>query len=294
MGKFMVGSLGLGENDFQISEAEADHTFLPSSSMTANLQQLNNNAEVMGRGMSLRINTEAAKGLQSVLKTNLGPRGTLKCLVGGAGQLKLSKDGSCLLSEMQIQHPTALLIARAATATDDTVGDGTSTTVIFCGELLKQADRYLSDGLHPRVIVDGFDEAKRIVGEVLEDFKRPFPDMLKDRELLTSVCRTTLGTKLRAELVGPLTEIVTDAFLMIRREGKVGTSGKVVNIVDLHMVEIMHMAHRMDIESRLVKGGLLSICVCVCGALPALTPPPKHVQVSCWITARATPTCRVA
>ena len=58
----------------------------------------------------------AANGLQNVLKTNLGPRGTLKMLVGGAGQIKLTKDGNVLLHEMQIQHPTAALIARTATA----------------------------------------------------------------------------------------------------------------------------------------------------------------------------------
>jgi hypothetical protein len=48
-----------------------------------------------------------------------GPRGTLKMLVGGAGQIKITKDGNVLLHEMQIQHPTASLIARTATAQDD-------------------------------------------------------------------------------------------------------------------------------------------------------------------------------
>jgi T-complex protein 1 subunit zeta len=57
--------------------------------------------------------------LQEILKSNLGPRGTLKMLVGGAGQIKLTKDGNVLLHEMQIQHPTAIMIARNATAQDD-------------------------------------------------------------------------------------------------------------------------------------------------------------------------------
>jgi T-complex protein 1 subunit zeta len=51
--------------------------------------------------------------------TSTGPKGTLKMLVGGAGQIKITKDGNVLLHEMQIQHPTAALIARAATAQDD-------------------------------------------------------------------------------------------------------------------------------------------------------------------------------
>ena len=48
-----------------------------------------------------------------------GPRGTLKMLVDGAGAVKLTKDGNVLLHEMQIQHPTAIMIARTATAQDD-------------------------------------------------------------------------------------------------------------------------------------------------------------------------------
>jgi T-complex protein 1 subunit zeta len=46
----------------------------------------------------------------------LGPKGTLKMLVGGSGDVKLTKDGKTLLHEMQIQNPTAALIARTATA----------------------------------------------------------------------------------------------------------------------------------------------------------------------------------
>ena len=59
-----------------------------------------------------------------------------------------------LLKEMQIQNPTAVMIARTAVAQDDITGDGTSSTVLIIGELLKQAERYLNEGLHPRVIVE--------------------------------------------------------------------------------------------------------------------------------------------
>lgn len=52
------------------------------------------------------------------------------------------------------------MIARAATAQDDITGDGTTSAVLLIGELLKQADRYIAEGLHPRVITDGYDIAK--------------------------------------------------------------------------------------------------------------------------------------
>ena len=83
---------------------------------------VNPNAEIVAQSQCLQVNVAAARGLQTVVKTNLGPRGTLKMLVGGAGQIKITKDGNVLLHEMQIQHPTAMMIARAATAMDDQVG----------------------------------------------------------------------------------------------------------------------------------------------------------------------------
>lgn len=52
------------------------------------------------------------------------------------------------------------MIARAATAQDDITGDGTTSVILMVGELLKQADRYISEGLHPRVITDGYEVAK--------------------------------------------------------------------------------------------------------------------------------------
>ena len=45
----------------------------------------------------------------------------------------------------QIQHPTASLIARVATAQDDITGDGTTSNVLIIGDLLKQADIYIAE-----------------------------------------------------------------------------------------------------------------------------------------------------
>ena len=79
------------------------------------LSLLNPKAETIRRGQALqvrlllsgfigrvdmKVNITAAQGLQDVLRTNLGPKGTLKMLVDGAGQIKLTKDGKVLLSEM--------------------------------------------------------------------------------------------------------------------------------------------------------------------------------------------------
>lgn len=134
------------------------------------LAQVNPKAEVIKRNQALFVNTSAAVSLQSVLKSNLGPKGTLKMytrgcinfyrLVSGSGDLKITKDGKVLLSEMSIIHPTAAMIARASTSQDDITGDGTNTTVILIGELLKQSERLVHENIHPRIITEGIEFAK--------------------------------------------------------------------------------------------------------------------------------------
>ncbi len=163
---------------------------------------------------------------------------------------------------MQIQNPTAVMIARAATAQDDICGDGTTSVVLLVGELLKQADRYIAEGLHPRIITDGFEIAKaealkvryaacanatRVcsitdLSQFLDEFKLPKE---VDRELLLSVARTSLTTKLSASLAQNLTADIVDAVLAIYQPG---------TKPDLHMVEIMKMQHRTASDTQLIRG----------------------------------------
>ncbi|CAJ0845570.1 7613_t:CDS:10 [Entrophospora sp. SA101] len=180
------------------------------------------------RGQALQINITGAIGLQDVLKSNLGPKGTIKMLVDGAGNIKITKDGKVLLSEMQIQNPTAAMIARAATAQDEITGDGTTSIVLLVGELMKQAERYISEGLHPRVVT-----------EVTKSI---------DRELLVNVARSSLRTKVQSTLADKLTEAVVDAVLAIKRDNQP---------IDLHMVEVMKMQHKTATDSRLIRGLVL-------------------------------------
>ncbi|KAI9752025.1 MAG: T-complex protein 1 subunit zeta [Lichina confinis] len=205
-------------------------------------QLLNPKAESRRRGEALKVNISAGEGLQDVLKSNLGPSGTIKMLVDGAGQIKLTKDGNVLLREMQIQNPTAVMIARAATAQDDITGDGTTSVVLLVGELLKQADRHIAEGLHPRVITDGFEIAKAEALKFLDSFKL---EKEIDRELLLSVARTSLSTKLNRTLAEQLTPSLVDAVLAIYQPPAKP---------DLHMIEIMKMQHRTASDTQLIRG----------------------------------------
>jgi T-complex protein 1 subunit zeta len=174
---------------------------------------------------------------------------------------------------MQIQNPTAAMIARTAVAQDEQVGDGTTSVVLLVGELLKQADRYISEGVHPTVIATGFDVAKKqalsvgwllflfiVINEkyfqFLDTFKIPQP---VDRATLINVAHTSLATKLNHILAKQLAADVVDAVLAIQPPPpppplKDGDPPEFREPIDLHMVEIMKMQHRTSTETQLVRG----------------------------------------
>jgi len=208
----------------------------------AAINLLNPKAEFARAAQALSINISAARGISEVMRTNLGPKGTMKMLVSGAGDIKITKDGNILLHEMQIQHPTASLIAKASTAQDDIIGDGTTSIVLLIGEIMKQADPLIAEGVHPRIITDGLDIARGEALAVLESMRIPV-DL--ERDLLVNVAKTSLRTKVHHKLADLLAEICTDAVLAIYDPKEQ---------LDLHMIEMMDMQHRSELDTTLIKG----------------------------------------
>jgi T-complex protein 1 subunit zeta len=102
------------------------------------------------------------------------------------------------------------------------------------------------EGLHPRVIIDGIEEAKDRLVEFLDESR--VPKDVTNHEFLCSVCKTAISTKITQKLADMLTPIIVDAVLTIKRESEP---------IDLHMVEILSMQHSSDIDTRLVKGLVL-------------------------------------
>ena len=120
--------------------------------------------------------------------------------------------------------------------------------MLFTGELLKQAERFISEGLHPRLITEGYEIAKEMVLDFLEGFKINQPNIFQDREIIANVVRTSLRTKLSNELADTMSEAIVDSILAIAEEDKP---------IDLHMIEIMHMQHRSGTDSCFVNGIVL-------------------------------------
>ncbi|KAF1744669.1 hypothetical protein MXB_797 [Myxobolus squamalis] len=201
----------------------------------SSLSLINPKADLVRAQFALQVNTSAARALQDILSSNLGPRGTMKMLVSGGGEIKITKDGSVLLSEM-----VAFLIMNSANTASYGLINIKSR---FCTrEMLRQAELLTVDGMHPSFIVSGFDTARDESLKLLSKWAKKID--VNDREMLKNVARTSLSTKVNVELIPILADVVVDAILCVKKSEE----------IDLHMIEIMQMLHKSDIDTRLIKG----------------------------------------
>lgn len=108
------------------------------------------------------------------------------------------------------------MIARAATAQDEITGDGTTSVVLLVGELLKQADRYISEGLHPRVIADGYDIAKMEALKV-EWLWKSFHECWTDPPAVPRRLQAREGSRPRASFIRRAHIVIHEARQLARR-----------------------------------------------------------------------------
>jgi len=71
---------------------------------------------------------------------------------------------------MEIESPAAKMVVEVAKTVDEVAGDGTTTSVVLGGELLKKAEELLEQELHPSVITLGYRLAEKKSKEVLDEF----------------------------------------------------------------------------------------------------------------------------
>merc|ERR1719453_1039440 len=100
-------------------------------------------------------NINACTAVVDIVKTTLGPRGMDK-LIEGEGDTTITNDGATVMKKLNIVHPAARILCDISKAQDNEVGDGTTSVVVFAGELLKEAKHFLEDGLVAPPIIKGF------------------------------------------------------------------------------------------------------------------------------------------
>lgn len=203
-------------------------------------------------------NIMAAKAVAAAVRTALGPKGMDKMLVNSVGDIVITNDGATILKEMDIEHPAAKMIVEVAKTQDDEVGDGTTTAVVFAGELLKNAESLLEQGIHPTVIANGYRMASIKAKDILKnitktvDIKVANTVAANDRDILLKIASTAI-TGRTAELSKDIfAKLAVDAVLSVVDvdETNVSESRK----VDIDNIKIeKNVGGSLD-SSEMVKG----------------------------------------
>ncbi|MGI0035495.1 MAG: thermosome subunit beta, partial [Nitrososphaera sp.] len=196
-----------------------------------------------------RNNITAAKLISEIVKTSLGPRGMDKMLVDTLGDVTITNDGATILKEIDVQHPAGKMMVEVAKSVDNEVGDGTTSSVVFAGALLKEAEELINKDVHPSIIVDGYNAAADHVLELLE--KIAVNVDVSDKDMLLKITRTSMDSKLVSDDSPILAQIVVDATRQVAE--KFGT----VHKVDLDDIKVEKKAGGSIRDTKLIKGIVL-------------------------------------
>ena len=138
-------------------------------------------------------NIAAARTISDAVRSSLGPRGMDKMLVDSMGDVVITNDGVTILKEIDVQHPAAKMLVEVAKTQDQEVGDGTTTSVIIAGELLKKATDMIDANVHPTIIASGYRLANAEAQKILKDVSKKVT--LKDDKLLKQIAETSMNSK---------------------------------------------------------------------------------------------------
>ena len=192
-------------------------------------------------------NITAARTIADAVRSSLGPRGMDKMLVDSIGDVVITNDGVTILKEMDVQHPAAKMLVEVAKTQDQEVGDGTTTSVIIAGELLKKSLDLIDSNVHPTIIAAGYRLANEKAQEILKGVAKKVS--LQDEALLEQIAETSMISKQVNSSKKFFAKMVVDAVKTILDKDE---NGKYT--ADLKNIQTVKKAGANMEESELVKG----------------------------------------
>ena len=160
--------------------------------------------------------TRAAIALANILRRTYGPRGLDKMLSKSNGETSVTNDGAKIISELLIKHPAAKSFVQLGKSQEAAAGDGVTGCILFGAELMQEAGRLLSKGLHPLILVAGYQKAMEIAVADLEANAITFET--GETKTTTKIAETAMNGKAAEGSANHLATIVVEALETVYRE----------------------------------------------------------------------------
>ena len=201
-----------------------------------------------GRGETLIGNLLAASMLSDAIKTSFGPCGLEKMYIDIMGESIITKDGGTFLRKIDVEHPSAKVVIDGANTVDNSVGDGTKSSVILVGSLAKNAIELIKLGISPAVIVTGYQRAAKLSLEILNEISET---RNLEKGIFFDLVRTALSSKSMSSLVDDsenLSKIIVDAVCSV-----CNLKTNYIEVDDIKIEEKLGSAS----DTKLVKGVII-------------------------------------
>ena len=218
-------------------------------------------AEVV-KGENARLSSfVGAIAIADLVKTTLGPKGMDKILqsVGDPNNIRITitNDGATILRAVPVENPAAKVLVEIARIQDETVGDGTTSVTVLCGELLREAEFLVNQRVHPMIIINGWREAVKAARAALDAAavdNSANADAFKQD--LLNIASTTLSSKLLNTEKNHFATLAVDAVLRLKGEGT-GTGDVSSSMMNLDYIQVIKKAGGTLGDSFLEPGFIL-------------------------------------
>jgi thermosome len=141
------------------------------------------------------------------------------------------------------------MLVEISKATDNEVGDGTTSAVILAGALLENAEILVLQDVHPTIIVDGYRKAAQKAKEVLEKMADKVSPT--DKDVLERIARTSMQTKLVRRDSVNLADMIVKAVMAVAEKTEDGYR------VDIDDIKVEKKAGGSIKDSSITKGIIL-------------------------------------
>lgn len=120
---------------------------------------------------------DGINAVNDATRITLGPKGHYAIMEMEYGQPIMINDGVTIAKgvflEEQFAQMGAQVLIGAAEKANDSVGDGTTTTIFLTAELIKEGQKLLNSGINPRVIKDNLALIETIIIDEIKQLATP-------------------------------------------------------------------------------------------------------------------------
>ncbi|KAK9839442.1 hypothetical protein WJX81_002450 [Elliptochloris bilobata] len=193
----------------------------------------------MAKQLHFNKNGEALKRMQagvdklaSVVGVTLGPKGRNVVLESKYGSPRIVNDGVTVAKEVELEDPVenigAKLLRQAASKTNDTAGDGTTTATILSAAIIAEGMKIVAAGTNPVQLTRGIEKT---VAALVKELQALSVDVSDDD--LANVATVSAGNN---EVIG---QLISSAMARVGRQGVVTMEESRTAEDNLYVVEGM-------------------------------------------------------